>query len=158
MKKRILLMIACLVLMCAFAACGKEEGGGAVTASADEIAKDLAENAVTSDTLSPITSDILASTYFVDMDKVTDSAAYLSTGASACEAAVIQCKDSDYTSEVKQLFETRVSNQSELFGSYNAGEVKKLDSAIIKISGNYVVLFVGDNTDQAEEILTKAGF
>lgn len=158
MKKMIPMILTCLILVFALAACGKEGGSGEVTASADEIAKDLAENAVTSDTLSSITSDILSSTYFVDMEKIEDSAAYLSTGASACEAAVIKCTDSGYVSEVKKLFETRVSNQSELFGSYNAGEVKKLDKAIIKTSGNYAVLFVGDDTDKAEDILSKAGF
>lgn len=157
MKKGLLLIMTCLVLAGSLSACGKK-AGGEVTASPEEIAKNLSENAVTSDTLSPITSDILASTYFVDMEQVEDSAAYLSTGASACEAAVIQCKDSGYTSEVTELFETRVKNQSDLFGSYNAGEVKKLDNAIIKTAGSYVVLFVGDDTDQAEEILSEAGF
>lgn len=158
MKKTITLIMSCLVLMLALGACGKSSEGTGVSASADEIAKDLAENAVTSDTLSSISADILASTYFVDMEKVEDSAAYLSTGASSCEATVIKCSDSSYASEVEGLFKTRVKNQSDLFASYNAGEVKKLDAAIIKTSGSYVVLFVGDDTDKAEDILTKAGF
>ena len=71
---------------------------------------------------------------------------------------VIKCSDSSYVSEVKGLFETRVKNQSDLYSSYNADEVKNLDNAIIKTSGNYAVLCVTNDTAAAEKVLKEAGF
>ncbi len=71
---------------------------------------------------------------------------------------VIKCKDASYTSDVQKLFEQRVSNQTTLYSSYNAEETKKLNAAIIKVSGQYVVLCVCDDTSKAESILKDAGF
>ena len=157
MKKLKLLLITLLSVLL-LAACGGKEETKEVTAVPSELAKKLAENAVTSDQLSEVSAAIMASTYFVDTTKLESSSAYFSSGASACEAAVIKCKDSSYVSEVKTLLESRVKNQTELYSSYNAGETKKLEKAIIKTSGNYIVLCVADDTAKAEEILKEAGF
>ena len=157
MKKLKLLLIA-LLSMLLLAACGDKKTSREVTAAPADLAKQLATETVTSDTLSEVSTDIMASTYFVDAAKLDSSSTYLSTGASACEASVIKCKEADYVSEVETLLKNRVTNQTDLFSSYNAGETKKLESAIIKTSGNYVVLVVCDDTAKAEEILKEAGF
>ncbi len=148
------IILLCMLLL---TACGGGGSKGVSIAPAD-LAKQLAEETVTSDTLSEVSSDILASTYFVDMDQVEAASAYLNSGASACEATVIQTKDSSYAKEVETLFQNRVDSQTELYSSYNATETSKLNAAIIRTSGNYVVLCVCDDTDKAEEILTEAGF
>lgn len=157
MKKLKIVLIA-LLSMLLLAACGSKKESKEVTVSPSDLAKKLAEETVTSDTLSEVNTDIMASTYFVDTTKIESSSAYMSTGASACEAAVIKCSDADYVSEVEKLLKNRVSNQTELFSSYNAGETKKLEGALIKTSGNYVVLCVCDDTGKAEDILKEAGF
>ena len=138
MKKLKLILVTLLSLLL-LAACGRKKSSGEVTTDPSTLAKQLAEETVTSDTLSEVSTDIMASTYFVDTTKIEASSAYMSTGASACEAAVIKCSDADYA-------------------SYNAGETTKLENAIIKTSGNYVVLCVCDDTSKAEEILKNAGF
>ncbi|MDO5424722.1 MAG: DUF4358 domain-containing protein [Eubacteriales bacterium] len=155
--KQVRYLIVALLCMLVFAGCGKTETKE-ITAAPSDLAKQLAEETVTSDTLTEVSADILASTYFVDMAQVESSSAYMSTGASACEAAVVKCKDSSYASDVEKLFKDRVTNQTTLYSSYNAGETKKLDAAIIKTSGQYVVLCVCDDTSKANEILTEAGF
>lgn len=147
-----------ILAMFAFTLTGCSKGGGEVTAEPAKLAEEIAASAVTSDKLSAISTDILASTYFVDMEQIEEGAAYLNSGASACEVTVIKCKDSAYTAEVEKLFKTRVENQSTLYASYAAGEVTKLDNAIIKSSGNYTVLCVVDDLDKANEILEEAGF
>ena len=158
MKKYLSLTFAAIMLVLSLTACGGSSSKE-VTASASDLAKQLSET-VSDGTLSsePVIADILASTYFVDMEQVEDSSAYLSTGATACEVAVVKCKDSSYTSEVADLFKSRVTSQSELFASYAPKEVQKLDSAIIKTSGNYVVLCVTDDASKAESVLKDAGF
>ena len=158
MKKYLSFVLASLMLILSLTACG-EKAPKEVTASAADLAKQLTET-VSDGTLAadPVVSDILDSTYFVDMEQVEESAAYMSTGATASEVAVIKCTDSSYASEVEDLFKSRVESQSELFASYAPDEVKKLDAAVIKVSGNYVGLCVTDDTSKAESILEKAGF
>lgn len=157
MRKYLTVIFAAMMAALALTACG---GGSEkeVTIGVDELAGKLAMETVTSDQLAAVSSEILASTYFIEMDKVEDSAAYLSSGASACEAAVIKCKEADYASEVAELLKNRAKNQSTLYASYNAAEAKKLDNAIVRTSGKYVVLCVADDMEKAESILEDAGF
>ncbi len=96
MKKliRSITFTALILCLLALTGCGKKSTG--VTVSPADLAKQLATETVTSDTLTETSADILASTYFVDSEKIDSSSAYMSTGASACEVAVIKCKDASY--------------------------------------------------------------
>ena len=60
--------------------------------------------------------------------------------------------------KAEELLKKRVESQSTLFASYNAPEVAKLDAAILKTKGNYVVFCVTDDTAKANEIIKEAGF
>lgn len=142
------------VIFCLTACGGKKD----ITVDVEKLANELQSETVTSDTLSSTAAEMLPSIYFVDADQMAKGAAYMSSGATACEIAVIECKEASQTGDVEKLFKTRVSNQSSLFASYNAGEVSKLESAVIKSSGKYVVLAVCDDTAKAEEILKNYGF
>lgn len=149
-------MLLCMVVIAVcLTACG---GSKDITVDVDKLANELQSQTVTSDTLSSTAVEMLSSIYFVDAEQMEKGAAYMSSGATACEVAVIECKKASQTSEVEKLFKTRVANQSDLFASYNAGEVSKLDKAIIKSSGKYTVLIVCDDTEKAEEILKENGF
>ena len=83
MKKLKLILVTLLSLLL-LAACGSKKSSGEVTTDPSTLAKQLAEETVTSDTLSEVSTDIMASTYFVDTTKIEASSAYMSTGASAC--------------------------------------------------------------------------
>lgn len=155
MKKRLSVLLLAAFMMLILTACG--ENTKDITVDVTKLCDDL-KATVTSGELATVSADLQSSTYFFELAKVEESAAALSSGASACEVAIVKCKESSYVSEVKELFETRVKNQSALFADYNAPEVAKLDAALIKTSGNYVVLCVTDDTKKAEEILKEAGF
>ena len=153
---KFLKMLLCMaVIAVCLTACG---GSKDITVDVEKLANELQSKTVTSDTLSPTAAEMLSSIYFVDAEQMEKGAAYMSSGATACEVAVIECKKASQTSEVEKLFKTRVTNQSNLFASYNAGEVSKLDKAIIRSSGKYTVLIVCDDTEKAEEILKENGF
>lgn len=156
MKRIVSALLLAAVMTASLTACGGQKTSD-VTVDVNKLCEDL-KATVTDGELNTVSSDLVASTYFLDMSKVEESAAALSSGANACEAAVIKCKDSDYTAEAKSLLEARVKNQSDLFAAYDAPEVAKLDAALIKTAGNYVVLCVTDDTKKAEEILKTAGF
>lgn len=148
--------MACMAaLALSLTACGSKEKD--VTIDTAALAEEL-QTTVTSDTLAQTAAEMLPSVYFYDEDSVASAVAYASSGATACEVAVIESKDTDYTSEVEKLFQTRVDNQSDLYASYNEGEVAKLDDAIIESTGVYTVLCVCDDTDAAKDILKEYGF
>ena len=157
MRQMSKILISAAVMGLLLTGCKDSGKGGAVTAVPDELAQELS-GTVSGDTLTAVSEEILASTYMVDTSKIEESAAYIGTGATACEAVVIKCTDDSYPADVKELFETRVENQSNLYASYNAAEVENLDNALIETSGNYAVLCVTNDTEAAKKILEEAGF
>lgn len=156
MKKRLSVLLLAAFMVLALTACGGKKGKD-ITVDVTKLCEEL-QATITSGSLATVAPELQASTYFFDLAKVDESAAALNSGANACEVAIVKCKDSDYVSEVKGLFETRVKNQSALFADYAAGEVAKLNAALIKTAGNYVVLCVTDDAKKAEDILKEAGF
>ena len=140
----------------ALAGCSKKSKE--VTVDAAKLAADLSSQAVTSETLTEMASAMVADTYYISKDAYVNGVAYKGTGATACEVAVIECKNADQTKDVEAKLKEHVSSQSDLYASYNAAEVEKLDKAFIMSAGKYTVLCVCDDTAKAESILKESGF
>lgn len=155
MKKWTLIFCAAAMALTLTACGGKKEKE--ISVDTAKLAKELLAT-VTSDQLTETASDMLPSIYFYEPDDVASAAAYASSGATACEIAVIESKDVGNTEAVEKLLQTRVDNQSALYASYNEAEVSKLNDAIIESAGAYTVLCVCDDKDKAEEILEGYGF
>ena len=155
MKKLFTALLCTALLVFGLTGCGGKEKE--VSVDTAKLASELL-TAVTSDTLSETASDMLPSIYFFEASDIAEGVAYASSGATACEVAVVKSTDAKNTANVEKLFQTRVDNQSSLYASYNQGEVEKLDAAIIKSAGAYTVLCVCDDTDKANEILKGYGF
>lgn len=154
--KKIVIALCAVLMMLGLTACGGEKSKE-VSVDTGKLAEELL-TAVTTDTLSQTASEMVPSIYGFSSDDTESSIAYASSGATACEIAVVQSKDSSKTGDMEKLFQSRVDSQSALYASYNEGEVAKLDKAIIKSAGAYTVLCVCDDTDKAEEILKNYGF
>lgn len=157
MKKHLILIVMAIAAMSILTAC-TDKSPKEVTANVDDLAKQLNDETVAPDQLAQVSPDIIESTYFVDMEQIEESSTYMGLGATGCEISVIKCKDAAYTAEAADLLKSRAKNQAELYATYNAEEAKKLENAIVKTSGNYVVLCVVDDTKKAETILKDAGF
>ena len=119
---------------------------------------DSLKGTVTSEELTAAQESMIPTIYLLDAGIVKSSAGYMNSGATACEVAVIECGDAKDTETVKKAFETRVSSQTDLYASYNAGEADKLKKAVIDTEGCYAVLCVTDDADAAEKIIKDAGF
>ncbi len=134
-------------------------GGDSKQVSLDlaRVSEDL-NGTISTDKLTQADSSMLSSIYFFEEDQVKEIVAFLSSGATADEICVCECKDADAAASMKKLFKSRVESQSELYASYKAEEVDKLDNALIETVGNYAVLVVSDDYDTARNILTKHGF
>ena len=135
------------------------QGGSSKTSiDVSSLADDLNAKTIKSDTLTETSSDMLSTIYFFENGQVSESKAFMSSGATADEICVVKCVDENAAKAVTELFQTRVNNQSKLYESYNADEVGKLGDAIIKSSGSYAVLVVCDDYDEAGDVLKEAGF
>lgn len=154
----LVLAAACAAVMLTACGGGNGSSGKDVSVDAAALADELNKDTVTTDTLTETKSDMLPSIYFFEDGQVVDSKAYMSSGSTADEITVVQCKDADTTKDVESLFQTRVKNQSDLYATYKAEESDKLKDAIVKSAGSYTVLVVCDDYDKAEEILKKYGF
>ncbi|MCD7883986.1 MAG: DUF4358 domain-containing protein [Lachnospiraceae bacterium] len=150
-------VICAAFLVFSLGGCSSKKADETVSIDVSELAEALLET-VTSDTLSETASSMIPSIYYLDEEDVASAAAYASSGATACEVAVIESTDADGAENVETKMQTRVDNQEELYASYNQSEAARLDTAIIKSNGAYTVLCVCDDTDRAEEILEEYGF
>ncbi len=155
MKKITTVFFAALISITLFA-CGSNNSSD-VEIDPSALADALLQT-VTSDTLSQTASSLIPSIYSIDENDITSAIVYASTGATACEIAVIECKESGDTSDIADKLQTHVDSQEELYSTYNQSEAARLKTAIIKTAGNYAVLCVSDDTDEAETILKEYGF
>ena len=145
-------------MFAAFSLTACQGGSSKTSIDVSSLADDLNAKTIKSDTLTETSSDMLSTIYFFENGQVTESKAFMSSGATADEICVVKCVDENAAKAVTELFQTRVNNQSKLYESYNADEVGKLDDAIIKSSGSYAVLVVCDDYDEAGDVLKEAGF
>ena len=145
-------------MFAAFSLTACQGGSSKTSIDVSSLADDLNAKTIKSDQLTETSSDMLTTIYFFENGQVSESKAYMSSGATADEICVVKCVDENAAKAVTELFQTRVNNQSKLYESYNADEVGKLDDAIIKSSGSYAVLVVCDDYDEAGDVLKEAGF
>lgn len=85
--------------------------------------------------------------------EIEEAAIYESSGATAEEIVVLNCKDSDSAVKAKEAFSQRVEEQIENFTDYVPAEVPKLKDAVIISSGKYVVLSVSSDSSKAKSII-----
>lgn len=145
-------------MFAAFSLTACQGGSSKTSIDVSSLADDLNAKTIKSDTLTETSSDMLSTIYFFENGQVSESKAFMSSGATADEICVVKCVDENAAKAVTELFQTRVNNQSKLYESYNADEVGKLGDAIIKSSGSYAVLVVCDDYDEASDVLKEAGF
>ena len=145
-------------MFAAFSLTACQGGSSKTSIDVSSLADDLNAKTIKSDTLTETSSDMLSTIYFFENGQVSESKAFMSSGATADEICVVKCVDENAAKAVTELFQTRVNNQSKLYEGYNADEVGKLGDAIIKSSGSYAVLVVCDDYDEAGDVLKEAGF
>ncbi|MGN0403424.1 MAG: DUF4358 domain-containing protein [Acetatifactor sp.] len=87
-----------------------------------------------------------------DVDNATEAYVYISSGATAEEIAVFTFENKEAAELGLKKAEERLTVQKENYTSYVPEEVKKLDNAVVKQTGNYVVLCVSEG-DEAGKII-----
>ena len=133
--KRFAAVLCTALIALTLTACG---GGKSkdVTVDTAKLADELLTT-VTSDELSKMSVDP-STVYLYQSDDVTSAIAYASSGATACEVAVIESKNAANAESMEKLLQDRVDSQKALYASYDAASAGKLDDAIIKSAGKYI--------------------
>ncbi len=152
MKKLLILSLALLLLLCALAGCG---GRKPVQFEPQEAAGALLDSKAFSDILSPVQPVIAAVLYGVPLENVDACSVYCSTGATAEEIAVFRCRDEAAAAALKQTAQQRLQEQKDAYSSYAPQEIPKLDNALLRASGVYVVCVVAEDYDAVRPILDK---
>lgn len=144
-KKSIWLSVLLLFLL--ISACGKER-----TIDCDALARDLYTQIAFEDELSEIEPDMAKKLYGIQ-DAVHMSV-YISSGATAEEIAVFELPDHPAAKHAQELVEKRIASQKASFERYIPREVERLNHAVVRSEGNYVVLCVSSD-DRVTEVLQK---
>ncbi len=152
MKKLLILSLALLLLLCALVGCG---GQKSAQFDPQEAADALLAAEAFSDILSPIQPAIAAMLYKIPPESIDACSVYCSTGATAEEIAVFRCVDEASAAALKQAAQQRLQEQKAAYESYAPLEIPKLDNALLRASGVYVVCVVAEDYDAVRPILDK---
>lgn len=153
MKKITVLIFAACLFIAAFAGCGENTKVQNIDLPA--MATDLKDNGGFSDILSPVEKDVAAKLYGVDASSVSDSQVYCSTKATTEEIGLFKCADEASAEKLLAAAEARVESQRTTYSSYAPAEMPKLDDAIVKQSGDYIVYIVSADSAKAKKVLDK---
>ena len=123
----------------------------------NQLSEDLQTQIDFEDELIEIDDSLLDNFYtFPDGNAIESHVIYKSaSNATAEEIALFKVKDSSQVDAVRQSVENRVTDLHDRFESYVPEEIYKIDNAVIKTSGNYVMLVITTEYEKAEEIINS---
>ncbi len=100
-------------------------------------------------------SDNAAAVYgILDEDGYTgDCALYISTMATPEEIAVFRADSALSTDDLTALAQTRLARQKESYAAYAPAEMPKLESALVRTIGDFVIVCVCADNAKAESLL-----
>lgn len=93
--------------------------------------------------------------YDTSYDRVDDGAYAYASSAFADEITIVHATNPDDIKVVKGHLEDRIERRIQDFNGYKPEEVEKLDRAVIKTSGNYILMVVADNPEEVAETFIK---
>lgn len=148
MKKLILVvMAAALIMLCA---CGEEKNTENKDVDLEALAGKLLESGAFAEELNRVDDGIADKLYGITNAKT--AYLYVGSGAVADELALFEFESKEDAEAAVEQAQARVTAQSESFADYIPEEVKKLDSAIVKTYGRYLVVCVSGGTEAGEII------
>lgn len=152
MRKKVSVLLAvCLVALAGLTGCGSKEASFDVKTLGSELNTKITYQ----DTLMEL--DVDTASMFLNLSdiNIVNSAIYEGSGGTAEEIVVLECAGTDDAAKAKAMLEERVKEQIESFTDYVPGELTKLNAAVIKINGKYVVLSVSDTPEEASKLIAQ---
>ncbi len=92
---------------------------------------------------------------FYSLPEDVSAIVYRGSSISADQFCIFTAKDADGAKDTELMISSLLEQLKDTFASYDAEEVTKLNSAIVRKKGNYVVLLITNDYDNANKILDK---
>ncbi len=152
MKKKIA-AIMFLIMLGTLAGCSKEKKEDRVI-DVHTMAQSLLNDITYEDQLTKVEGNMFQMIYGISQEDIEEYEAYVSTGATAEEIAVIKAKDEATAESMEEKLTDRVEAQKNSFANYIPKEVEKLEEAVVYQEGVYVILSISNDDEKAEEIIS----
>lgn len=109
-----------------------------------------------SDTLERITKEsVLSSVLFLTPGNIETSMLYMGSGYTGEEYALFICVSEEAAKQLTEELMTRVDTQKAIYADYAPDAIPRLNNALIKQQGKYVVYVVADKHAQALKIVEE---
>ncbi|QUH30571.1 DUF4358 domain-containing protein [Vallitalea guaymasensis] len=148
MKRFICILLTMTIGLFTLVGCGGKDKD--ITIDISALAGDLTSKIEFQDDLTKIEGNSIESIYQIDY--AVSSEVYVSSGATAEEVAVFELKDETEADNAYKAAGERIDAQKQAFESYVPEEMEKLDNAVVKKVGKYVIVCVA-NDNTAEDII-----
>ena len=96
-------------------------------------------------------AELLAYVSDIDYEKVSNFFVSYSKEGLADEIVVISVKDEADVHVAKESLQKHLEHRKNLFANYAVEQASRLDSAVLKVSGRYVVLIIADEYSKIEK-------
>ena len=148
MKRRILPFLLALALILGLSGCGSAGG----TLDMQTLAEDLLKNGGFSDELWKIDDSMVQKLY--NVSDYTQTLVYVGSGATAEELALFAFPSEDAAAQGLQKAQARLESQIADYRTYLPQEVPKLQNAVVKQWGSYVIVCVSPGS-ACEDIVAR---
>ena len=98
---------------------------------------------------------MILSKYNLDSSKVKNIVSYVGTGATAEEILILEMNSKDDVKQAKINIEDEIEERKADFESYLPKEVYKLENYNVEEYGNYLILCISNDTNQANDIIKQ---
>ncbi len=145
MNKRILAVFAVSAML--LSGCGSK-----YDINTGELASKLANEGSFAEQLTEVSEGITEKRYGLDEADVEECAAYAGTKAVVDEVAVFKAVNVE---NVTEAVSKHIDAQKETYSSYRPDELPKLESNLVKVMGDYVIVCISEDSAQAEAIISE---
>ncbi len=139
----------CCAMIFVLAGCG----GKQQPVNLDILSQELLDKATFQEEL--VLLDREVATHLYPMAEDTKGRVLAGSGATAEEIALFETKEESEAKNMLEAAQKRVESQKAAFENYAPKEMEKLNKAIVFQKGNYVVVCITDDVDNAQKILNK---
>lgn len=143
----------CMCLLMLASCTGKDQEVSSVDVKV--VADRLASEITYEDTIAETNGDMARLLYGYEEGDVKAATVYISAGATTEEAAVFECTDEAAAQRVAEGAQQRIEAQKMSVQSYKPEELSRLEQAVLRTEGHYVVLSISDAPADAEKILDE---
>lgn len=148
--KRIFLVLLSILTVTTLFGCSAPNN--AINIDIDALSTELLKKAEFEDELNIIDDNMVKKLY--NVDNYVKASVYLGSGATAEEIAVFEFDSEKTAADGLEKAKIRIEEQKSGFESYIPKEIPKLDNAVVKQSGKYVIVCVS-NGNMAEKIIAQ---